>query len=268
MVGPSLQYNGITINIANGTGGNPDFQKHAELREALDLAIDRDAINQVMFNGNATIGNQPVPPSSPFYAKDRPVRAERRSGARPRAGEAERGRASEARVDDDRMQRMRSSSARCCNRWPRMPASTSRCGRSSSRRQLSQQAQGNFQASLIGWSGRVDPDGNTYTLLGCKSPTNDARYCAGAEQYLLAGQSDTDRQKRHRGLSEGAHHHRGRPADHLSLPPAADHGLDGEAQGLRLHAGRADPAARRRLRAVTRALERASVTGYCSAEPM
>src|SRR5690349_20969663 len=27
IVGPSIQYNGITINIANGTGGNPDFQK-------------------------------------------------------------------------------------------------------------------------------------------------------------------------------------------------------------------------------------------------
>ncbi len=28
LVGPSLQYNGITFNLANGTGGNPDFQQH------------------------------------------------------------------------------------------------------------------------------------------------------------------------------------------------------------------------------------------------
>ena len=29
---------------------------------------------------------------------------------------------------------------------------------------LSQEAKGDYQASLIGWSGRVDPDGNIYTL--------------------------------------------------------------------------------------------------------
>jgi peptide/nickel transport system substrate-binding protein len=63
--------------------------------------------------------------------------------------------------------------------------------------QLASQSSGNFQASLIGWSGRVDPDGNTYTLLGCKSPTNDGRYCAGAEADLVAGQAEIDPAKRH-----------------------------------------------------------------------
>jgi peptide/nickel transport system substrate-binding protein len=58
---------------------------------------------------------------------------------------------------------------------------------------LSQQAKGDYQASLIGWSGRVDPDGNIYTLLGCKSPTNDARYCEpAAEALLLGGQAETN----------------------------------------------------------------------------
>lgn len=56
---------------------------------------------------------------------------------------------------------------------------------------LSQEAKGDYQASLIGWSGRVDPDGNIYTLLGCKSPTNDARYCNEAtESLLLRGQAE------------------------------------------------------------------------------
>ncbi|MBI3710343.1 MAG: ABC transporter substrate-binding protein, partial [Proteobacteria bacterium] len=74
MAGPSLQYNGITINIANGTGFSPDFAKSAQLREALDLSIDREAINQVLFAGNAVVGNQPQPPGSPFYSPDRPVK--------------------------------------------------------------------------------------------------------------------------------------------------------------------------------------------------
>src|SRR5215470_12772211 len=62
---------------------------------------------------------------------------------------------------------------------------------------LAQQAKGDYQASLIGWSGRVDPDGNIYTLLGCKSPTNDCRYCdPTAEAALLKGQAETDAEKR------------------------------------------------------------------------
>ena len=62
---------------------------------------------------------------------------------------------------------------------------------------LARQAKGDYQASLIGWSGRVDPDGNIYTLLGCKSPTNDGRYCGAAEPLLLQGQAETDVEKRH-----------------------------------------------------------------------
>jgi peptide/nickel transport system substrate-binding protein len=62
---------------------------------------------------------------------------------------------------------------------------------------LARQAKGDYQASLIGWSGRVDPDGNIYTLLGCKSPTNDGRYCGSAEPLLLAGQAETDLKKRY-----------------------------------------------------------------------
>jgi peptide/nickel transport system substrate-binding protein len=37
--------------------------------------------------------------------------------------------------------------------------------------------QGRFQAWLIGWSGRVDPDGNSYIFLKCKAPQNNGQYC-------------------------------------------------------------------------------------------
>src|SRR5262249_39180499 len=74
LVGPSIQYNGITINIANGPGASPDFSKSAQLREAFDLAIDRAAINQVMFDGNGVPDNQPQPPSSPYHAPERPLK--------------------------------------------------------------------------------------------------------------------------------------------------------------------------------------------------
>jgi peptide/nickel transport system substrate-binding protein len=195
MVGPSLQYNGITINLANGTGGNPDFQKSPQLREALDLSIDREAINQVLFDGNAVAGNQPQPPSSPYYAPERPLKP--RDLARARELVKASGVAHPAielmvinSGDQTQLGQMLQSMAKEAGIEIKLLTLEFQT-------LLARQAKGDFQASLIGWSGRVDPDGNIYTLLGCKSPTNDPRYCAGAEPFLLAGQAESDLAKRH-----------------------------------------------------------------------
>jgi peptide/nickel transport system substrate-binding protein len=219
MVGPSIQYNGITFNMANGTGGNPDFQKSRALREALDLAIDRDAINQVLFDGNATIGNQPAPPTSPFYAPDRPVR-----------GGADVARAKQlvaaSGVANPKLTLMVTNSADALQLGTMIQSMARDAGievtllAQEFQTQLSRQAAGDYEASLIGWSGRVDPDGDTYTLLGCKSPTNDSRWCGGAEADLLAGQADTAFEKRvedyHRALRVIADE---RPIIYLYHPP-------------------------------------------------
>jgi len=40
-------------------------------------------------------------------------------------------------------------------------------------------AKGDFEAYQIGWSGRVDPDGNIYNFVSCKAPPalNTPHYC-------------------------------------------------------------------------------------------
>jgi peptide/nickel transport system substrate-binding protein len=40
-------------------------------------------------------------------------------------------------------------------------------------------SKGDFEAYLIGWSGRTDPDGNIYNFISCKAPPalNAGRYC-------------------------------------------------------------------------------------------
>ena len=38
-------------------------------------------------------------------------------------------------------------------------------------------AKGDFEAVLLGWTGRIDPDGNIYNLVTCNSPFNDGHYC-------------------------------------------------------------------------------------------
>ncbi len=68
-----LGYQGIDINIGNEKTKGP-LSQSARVRQALDLSIDREAINQVVYNGEFTPGNQWINPEHPFYQKAFPVR--------------------------------------------------------------------------------------------------------------------------------------------------------------------------------------------------
>ena len=63
-----LGYFGLTINIGNDKNKGPLSQSE-RVRQALDLSIDREAINQVVFNGEFTPGNQWVSPEHSLLPK-------------------------------------------------------------------------------------------------------------------------------------------------------------------------------------------------------
>src|SRR6202011_4650930 len=67
-----LGYLGLTLNIANDKNKGALSQSE-KVRQALDLSIDREAINQVVFNGEFTPGNQWVSPEHPYYQKAFPL---------------------------------------------------------------------------------------------------------------------------------------------------------------------------------------------------
>src|SRR5207237_7121463 len=69
----SLAYQGITINLDNGPRSKNPLGQDARVRQALELSIDRAALNQVVFNGLFQPGNQWVPPSNPYYVKSLPI---------------------------------------------------------------------------------------------------------------------------------------------------------------------------------------------------
>ena len=93
------------------------------MREAFELALDRDGIVQVVMEGEAAVGNQWVAPTNAFYAKNVPI--PKRDVAKAKellAG----GRRAEPELhadgaDDGRRAR---SSRRSCRRWSRRRAST------------------------------------------------------------------------------------------------------------------------------------------------
>src|SRR6202790_2623528 len=68
-----LGYGGITINITADKTKGPLSQSE-KVRQALDLSIDREALNQVVFNGEFTPGNQWISPQHPYYQKSFPIR--------------------------------------------------------------------------------------------------------------------------------------------------------------------------------------------------
>ena len=69
---PELGYAGITINVGKDKSKGPLSQSE-KIRRALDLSIDREALNQVVFNGEFTPGNQWISPEHPYYQKAFPV---------------------------------------------------------------------------------------------------------------------------------------------------------------------------------------------------
>jgi peptide/nickel transport system substrate-binding protein len=169
-----LGYFGLTINVAKdkNKGGLSQSEK---VRQALDLSIDREAINQVVFNGEFTPGNQWVSPEHPYYQKGFPIRG--RDVAKAKALLKQAGVALPVAVD--MMVPKGAESEAVAQVLQSMAAET---GFDLKIRVIEfatsfKQAQaGEFQAFLIGWSGRIDPDGNSYVFLHSNAPQNDGGY--------------------------------------------------------------------------------------------
>jgi peptide/nickel transport system substrate-binding protein len=190
----SLAYQGITINIDNGPKANPAF-KRKEVREALSLAIDREALNQVAFAGQYLAGNQAQPPNNRYYNKDVPV--PRRDVAKARAL------LKGAGFDRVKLRLLVPNGTETLQVAQILQSMTAEAGidldlQSIEFISMLQQAKdGNSEADLVGWSGRVDPDGNIATLLGCGNPGNDGHYCSKELDAALAeGRATGDPEQR------------------------------------------------------------------------
>jgi peptide/nickel transport system substrate-binding protein len=171
---PELGYLGLTINIGNDKKKGALSQSE-KVRQALDLSIDRDALNQVVFNGEFTIGNQWVSPEHPYYQKSSPIR--NRDIAKAKALLKESGVAVPVSVDY-----MVPKGAEYEAVAQVVQSMAAEAGFDLKIRVIEfatsfKQAQaGEFQVFQINWSGRIDPDGNSYVFLHTKAPQNDGGY--------------------------------------------------------------------------------------------
>src|SRR5688500_4176069 len=57
---------------------------------------------------------------------------------------------------------------------------------------LQQAQKGDFEAYQIGWSGRVDPDGNLTAFVACDGGQNDGKFCSPQVTAALAETRSTN----------------------------------------------------------------------------
>jgi peptide/nickel transport system substrate-binding protein len=169
-----LGYQGITINLRNKTGkqnppgdlGTP-LANDPRVREAFELSIDREALNQVVWDGLYTPGCTPIPPISVFFDKSRKCLTRDVAKAKKLLADAglAGGYALEMTVINDPSQRrvgeviqqMAREAGFNVTLRPQEFASA-----------LKDDDDGKLQTFLIGWSGRVDPDGNIHMNQTCR----------------------------------------------------------------------------------------------------
>ncbi|MGI4798414.1 MAG: ABC transporter substrate-binding protein, partial [Janthinobacterium lividum] len=188
----SLQYQEIEFNVGNGARAMSPIGKDARVRRAFELAIDREALIQVVFNGLYAPAAQGITPASPMHVatlkpQPRDVDAAKAllkaAGVRlpvvvrltvpnnpdlRQVGEVIQSMAGEAGFD---VQITATEYASALN------AASS----------------GDFEAFLTAWSGRVDPDGNLYTFLHTGGALNDPKYSnAIVDEKLEAARATSD----------------------------------------------------------------------------
>ena len=186
----SLGYQGITINIGNKNGLGKAYSNvgtalaaHQGLRRAFELAIDRRVINKVVFGGTVLPDCRPIAPSSDWF--DQGVKCEahnlqlakqlvRQSGVSNPTVHLMIGTNSVAARLGQVIQAMEAAAGIRVVLDPTEFVTS-----------LRKADNGDFDAFAVGWSGRVDPDGNIYQFVATKGSQNDSGFSSGRLDIIL-----------------------------------------------------------------------------------
>lgn len=183
-VSDELGYQSITFNIANGPRAQTPMGQDARVRAAFELAIDREALNRVVYEGMYVPTAQPVAPASPFHVAE--FRPEPRNVERARALLREAGVTTPLRVEltvpnNPDLRQV----GEVIQAMVREAGFDLRLNAMEFASSLQAATRGEFETYLLAWSGRADPDGNTWTFMHSRGPQNDGRYSNPEVDRLL-----------------------------------------------------------------------------------
>jgi peptide/nickel transport system substrate-binding protein len=186
-----LGYQGITINIANSDGlGKPPkpvntpLAKDPRVRQALELSIDRKVLNDVINNGEFVPACLPIPTVSTFYPKA--IQCAERDVAKAKQLLAQAGVPTPVKFT-----LMTTNAPDAIRTGEVIKAMAAEAGFDITLNPvefataLNLQDAGKSEAFLIGWSGRIDPDGNIYNFHTCGASQNVTSVCDTAIDDVL-----------------------------------------------------------------------------------
>jgi peptide/nickel transport system substrate-binding protein len=242
----TIGYQGITVNLGNKNGllkpystVNTDIAKSQYLRTAFDMALDRTTINKVVFNGLNQPDCYPIAPVSPWYkpttqglacnlhANDAVAKQlVKASGiANPSVNLMLGG---TDPVNARLGQVIQSMEAAVGIKVTVQPTEFTTS--------LNRADAGTFDTYAIGWSGRVDPDGNIYGFVATKGTLNDSGYSDPKLDYILNGARKSLTIKARDTLYRAAMQiiHRQRPLIYL-YHPVNYYGISNKVGGVKIY---------------------------------
>lgn len=178
---PDIGYAYMQLNVANGPRSKTFSDPR--IREALDLALDRETMVKVVFDSEYIAGNQWVAPSSEYFNKSLPVPKADIARAKKLLAEAGQPNLSFSLIVPP--ERDRQEMAQVFQAMAAEAGITIKIDTQENVAMLAAGIKGEFEAYLSFWSGRVDPDGNIYTFFTCKGSQNPSAYCNPAVDKLL-----------------------------------------------------------------------------------
>ena len=177
----SLGYQGVTLNLGNVHGLGKGYSNtgtaiaaHPELRKAFEEAIDRKALNKVVFGGTVLPGCTPVSPASSWYdpsVKCTPFNPTDAKKLVQQSG-----------VANPTVHLMVATGTVNLRQAQFLQAEEANVGihvvidSIDFPTALNRADAGNYETFQIGWSGRVDPDGNIYQFVATSGSQNDSGY--------------------------------------------------------------------------------------------
>jgi peptide/nickel transport system substrate-binding protein len=211
-----IGYQGITINVGKSDEAqkNP-LGKDAKVREAFELSLDRNAIVKVAMDGEAIPGNQWVSPQSSWYVKGAPVpkrNVERAKQLLQEAGVPNPSFTLMTPTNTDQQKIAQVVQAMAKDAGFDVKIQSTEFATS-----LNLADKGEFQAYVLAWSGRADPDGNLQNFLFTKAPINYSGYSnSEVDDLINRSRAAADKAQRQKLFDQiEAHVARDRPIVYL-----------------------------------------------------
>lgn len=199
VTGDPLGYQGISINIGNTAGvGKPvgtaptTLAKSKDLRKAFELSLDRDTLNKVAFAGQYVPACFPLAPGSPYL--DNSLTCSKHDVAAAKQLVASSGVPTPVPVTlmtatDPQTLRV----AQIIQGFAKEAGFDVKVAPTEFAASLDASDAGKFDAFAVGWSGRVDPDGNITDFLTTGGARNISGYSnPQVDAALATGRASSD----------------------------------------------------------------------------